>query len=769
MKPSLALALAAAASLCAPLRATDQTTYQPLRSGHPRLETTAEELEQQQRDESAVSTARASGDAALATTRTRAWRDYVAKLPKATPPPAHSDPWPYWPALCGELRHYMEAAARAYALTGQRKYLAWCRDLAIAISQWPQWTDPDYGDGQPGLDTRELLRAMCLAYDYLYPELNERERAQIARVIAAKGAEPILRYGSRPGSYLHRPDLWPNGYATINAELGVAALTLLGEDDRAQEWLRTSLERVSEFLTRQAGADGGLVEGFALGGAAVDDIVYLLQCAAQVAGIEPPEAPYWAEAIHFPLYFIAPGGGSLANFADAGGPRGCPPYLLRLAQWLVERRQSPEAAWLLQRSGRGDASTARLARPPEHLPLARHFGSVGWVAMRTGWGDADALLAFRAGSADHHNHRDQNSLILAWGREWLLNDPGYQVFVAPYPAERGMDEATVKARNAYTEGTFGHNALLVDGKPQIARAATITGFAQTAALSCVTGDASDCYGPAVALWRRHIASVAPEYYAIFDELRTDGAARSVDLLLHTTPEGRFTVRDAALKVDEQRVAGEARVVGAGGEALVRFVGANPTFTHGRWPACEDYGHFLKVSFAPAAEHRIVWALAAGGLGQARLETRPVATTGEVMAMQVRVPGAVDTLAVNLADGPAEAAEVAFGGRWALVRAGSAGVRRWALVGGTVLRYGEQVLVSSSAPVTVGLIHYDSGWRATVECSAATEVRIHCPKRPGVVEIEGLHEQAEIELDTLAQALVLRLQPGRYEINALVAL
>ena len=75
---------------------------------------------------------------------------------------------------------------------------------------------------------------------------------------------------------------------------------------------------------------------FALGGAAVDDIVYLLQCAAQVAGIEPPEAPYWAEAIHFPLYFIAPGGGSLANFADAGGPRGCPPYLLRLAQWLVE-------------------------------------------------------------------------------------------------------------------------------------------------------------------------------------------------------------------------------------------------------------------------------------------------------------------------------------------------------------------------------------------------------------------------------------------------
>ncbi len=742
-----------------------QEEFELKQTDHPWLEQTADELSLAKTQELGVARVRARADEAIAKSHTVAYAEYSVALPKAEPPPAHGDDWPYWTDLCAELGSDMQTCAFAYVLTGERTYLNWCRELMIALTQWPQWTDPDYGNGQPGLDTQSLVRGMCVAYDYLYEALPERDRQQIAGAIADRGAAFIYEYGNREGSYLQQPGLWPNGYAMINAELGVAALMLMGEDERANGWLSQSLDKARLFFAEQGGVDGGLVEGFSHGGAAVDALSYLLTATERGVGVSLFDEPYLSQAISFPIYFQAPGGGSLVNFGDSGGPRGCPPTLLETARSIMEVDRSTEAAWYLKQVGHSHETIEKLAAPPTHLPLARHFRSIDWVAMRSGWGVQDTLLAFRSGATDHHNHRDQNSLMVAWGSEWLLNDPGYQIYDRPYPPERNMSETVIKNRHAYTAGTVGHNAILIDGQGQIARAGEVTQFARTVAMDCTTGDASAAYGSTAQTVVRHVVSVPPDYYAVFDRVVTDGAERTVDVLLHTPSEGRFTVEGRSLNTDQQRAGREARIKTRTGEAVVRFTHPEePTFTHRRWPDCDEYGHFLKVTSPAAVEHTICWAVAAGAAGEVDLETRAAQADEGVTSVQTRVGTGLDTLALNTTGGEAAVGEMRLSGLYGLVRTQGGELRRYALVHGTLLAHGSRDLVSSDEPVTVGMATDAGVIRISVSCEATATVKVHCPVGTGLVQFEGLDQPVEVTVDGPAQTLTLTAPAGRYELT-----
>ncbi|MGI5819131.1 MAG: DUF4962 domain-containing protein, partial [Armatimonadota bacterium] len=333
MTRSNILAASLAAVICmGSVTAEDLTLH---RDERPRLELNAEQIEQLRADQRAVRQARDAADAFIARGRTQVYEQYFVSLPRPEFPPAHDDGWPYWTGVAGELRSAMETTARAWLLTGNRRYLGWCRELMLAVADWWQWTDPWYGS-QPCLDTHHLTRGMCVALDLLWDDLPEADRATIIEAIAEKGAEFIFEYGNDPASYVAAPGAWPNGYAMINAELGVAGLTLLGEHERAGAWLAQSLEKTRLFFDEQGGVDGGLVEGFGYGSAAIDNLMYLVERVDSIAGVNLFDHPYLAQAITFPAYFVVPGGGSLANFGDNGGPTGIQPTLLGLARAMVE-------------------------------------------------------------------------------------------------------------------------------------------------------------------------------------------------------------------------------------------------------------------------------------------------------------------------------------------------------------------------------------------------------------------------------------------------
>lgn len=751
-----ALTAALITLLCGGLTMAEEFTLRT--QGHPRLELTPAQIDELRGDQRAVERARKLADEYISRGRTQAYEEYYVSLPRPEFPPEHNDGWPYWTGLGGELRGAMEATSRAWVLTGNRKYIGWCRELMLAIAGWRQWTDPWYGT-QPCLDTHHLTRGMCVALDLLWEDLPEDDRGTIISAIAEKGAQFIYEAGNDPSSYVASPGAWPNGYAMINSELGVAGLTLLGEHEGGDEWLAQSLDKTRLFFDEQGGADGGLVEGFGYGSAAIDNLMYLVRKADAIVGVNLFDHPYLAEAVSFPAYFTVPGGGSLANFGDNGGPTGINPTLLGLARAMVEVEQSPLAAWYLRKAGESGPQIDRLAEPPA-LPAAKHFRDIDWVAMRSGWEDTGSLLAFKSGHVAHHNHLDQNSFILAYDDEWLLNDPGYQIYDRPYPPEEQMTGEMIDARHAYTYGTIGHNAILVDGEGQIPQRGEIAYFAATPAVDYAAGDASACY-EGLDRYLRHVFSVTPEYFVIFDEIDASGPAREIEVLLHTTPDGEFSVGGQALPVGQSREASEAAVRRTG-EAVARFVQpARVTFEHRRHPHSEAYGHYLAARVSGVSEQTIAWVLQAGNAGEVNLQARPVGEDGR--AVQVLTGGAVDTIALRKGEAT-EAGDLSFAGRAAMVRDSREGVHRYALMQGTRLAVGQAEMVTGDAAVSVGAVIEEGHLEAGITCEEPATVTLHCPVDPAMVRLTGIVEPVDVTFDEEAATVTLALPAGRFELT-----
>ncbi len=738
-----------------------------LRPGHPRLDMDAAELAALRKDAAAVAAARAAGDGELATIRTGSYRDFFVELPSGTLPKPHpGDSWPYWTGICGQMRSYLETTARAYALSGDPKYLAASKQLALAVAAWPKWTDPDYGS-HPCLDTHSLLNGMSRAYDWLYPALSEEERKTLRDAIVEKGLKFVYADGEDEKSYLFQPNAWPNGYAVINASMGIGALALFGEVDGADGWLNRSLDKARLFFDQQGGKDGGLLEGFGYGSFAIDTLVALLQCLHDITGVSLLDNPYLSQAIFFPAYFMVPGGGSLPAIGDNGGPAGCPPTLTGLAKLMLSVRHDPVAAWYLKQAGQSGGEIERLARPPDDLPLGRHFRDIDWAALRSGWGPNDALMAFKCGQTKSHNHLDQNSLVLAWGAEWLLNDPGYQIYDIAYPAERNLTKEVIHNRHVYTEGTAGHNALLVDGAGQSTTPGTIPDFFTSAAMTYVAGDASGPYQETLKVFTRHIVSLPGGDYLIYDQVETTGAARAIETLFHTTKDGVFLTdagevpRDKPLPADQviiRRSAGEVR--------LASFAPTPVTMTHKLWPDCDEYGHYLSL----ASPEKTVLAPRLFVLRPGPREKTPpieaeVSAIAEDHAAFVnRHDDGTDRVILNLTTAPVGLGDFAVDGICGVLTE-RRGHTNAALYHGLLLRSGNKTWLACSRAADVGAAFDGTSLRIDLVASEPTDFTIACPINPQLVDLHGVESPIQFEYNTAARELRLKGVKGSLHLIA----
>jgi hypothetical protein len=126
-----ACAVATLVLVCWQSVAADQ--FELLLEGHPRLEFAADQIEALRADRLAVRESVAAADRVLERSYTQTYQAYYVSVPSAEFPSEHEDGWPYWTGIAGELRRYMEITSRAYALTGERKYLVWCRELMLSV------------------------------------------------------------------------------------------------------------------------------------------------------------------------------------------------------------------------------------------------------------------------------------------------------------------------------------------------------------------------------------------------------------------------------------------------------------------------------------------------------------------------------------------------------------------------------------------------------------------------------------------------------------
>jgi hypothetical protein len=671
------------------------------RADHPRLTMTPDELKAMKADPAAVKAAVDDGQKALAKTKTTSYTDCFAVLPAPTMPAPHpyNKKWPYWTGICIEIRGYLEATAKGWAIGGDSKCFDAARSTMLAVAGWQQWTDPDYGEA-PCLDTYSLVRGMSTAYDLLYHDLKRADRKVVRNAILEKGLKFIYTWGFKEDSFVMKPILWPNGYAVVNVAMGIGGMVLLDEIDDAPKYVAESLNKMDRFFTDVAGPDGGLIEGFGYGSFAIDNFMDLILQVHDVCGIDAMKGDYLAHAGEFPAYFTLPGGGKnmLPAIGDNGNVEGCSPTLTGMMAAMVKLKSDPAAGWYLIKADNANDAAKAIAKAPEAWATGHRFPSIEWAALRDGWGDTGALMAFKCGYAEHHNHLDQNHFLVGWNSEWVITDPGYQIYDMDYPPERHMDRKAIKNMHVYSAQSEGHNTILVDGQGQNNKKGSIAEFFASKAIQWVVGDATPCYEEKLTKFRRSIVHLPGEYFLVYDEIAAAKPVK-VEFTLHTAPNGQFVAAGKPIAINAKSLARSFTVRRQTGQVAVDLIEPlGTTIQHLQWPDSEKYGHYVTISARPAASHEDAFVMRPGAAGA---KVAPLMTTRLALAGRARLfTVGADKLLINPDGKKIAAGGLSTDAHVALVSERS-GQRRFGLVGGTSLALGK-ALISGSAPFSAGV-------------------------------------------------------------------
>lgn len=722
-------------------------TYRP----HPRLLLTADELRALKRSErrevrEALDAFLSSAKGLLGKARTSSYRRYFVPLPEPPQPPRHSEDrhWPYWTGLCAEISSDLQTCALAYALSGDERFLDRARRLMLALSRWEVWSDPDYG--QPVcLDTWSLTSGVGIAYDLLYDRLSGRERATVRRALVEKGVARIYGFSRKEGSWANDPSRWPNGYAMVNAGMGIGALAVLGEHPEAERWVEWAASQARKFFDREIGRDGGLVEGLGYGDAALTPLCLFAHMLRKVTGEDLLSHPRLSAFVNFPLYNLAPGGRSAVNFCDAGGPSGATPgYAVPMA--LMALKDDRRALWYLHETGLigrpwGVREVFRLVLldlpkppPPDDLPQSRHFRDIGWVALRTGWTKDSVLLAFKSGPFRSHSHLDQNSFVLNAFGEWLATDQGYQRYDIPYPKERSLSREKIHRQHIYTFTTVGHNSILVDGKWQRPVGGRVVAFFTSWPFDYTAGDASRCYEGLTRFVRRIAFVKQPPLALLLDGIESP-EPHQYQWLLHLDRKGKFLLNGQEPRLGEPVPVRTVTAVKPG--AMMDAHMLSPDGARAAWrifEGAEEYGSYVEL--VPPKRERAVRFLvllvprrkSREGHWEPAVSARKV--EGEnALGAEVECEGGWRWLILLSLDerGLSRAAGVEFVGRCVALRL--RGQKITALCGYECreVAYRGRVLLRASAPVSVGIERAEGKWQGAVEASNEATLSLGLPR------------------------------------------
>lgn len=169
----------------------------------------------------------------------------------------------------------MEHLSFAYAYSGEERYGRGAKDWTLACCRiWRQEADGTV-DGAKAYAVSRLLKGLAVAYDCLHPLCTEEERAEIRDTIARIGQAYYDGYFTTPR--IAGPGFQTHHAIVEWASFGVAALAILGEYDRADQWLDATVRKFEEHLLPNGlAADGAQVEG----------------------------ATFWASTMHYRLFFM---------------------------------------------------------------------------------------------------------------------------------------------------------------------------------------------------------------------------------------------------------------------------------------------------------------------------------------------------------------------------------------------------------------------------------------------------------------------------------
>jgi hypothetical protein len=363
----------------------------------------------------------------------------------------------------------------AYHVTGEKQFAAKLREALLQYSGYKRW----YGQGldervppwRSELNTARFCFGFGVGYDALYDFLSTNDRRQIADGMTRLGILNTLDDWILPERRIHALDsMGHNWWSVCVAMAGVATLALLGDDERAPEWLdriQHGFARWFEYKgnilqNKSANFDrnGAFYEGLGYTNYALSEYLrFRLACSNVFPGQSQPRFPALEKTTEFFVQTLYPAASSFwtVNFGDGSIHQNASPTVRLLHELGFAH---PASGWYVARtaaSDRPDALDLLLRKPlpaaalPASLPQSAYYPDVGWATLRNSWKDDATFLAVKCGMAWNHAHADAGSFVLYHAGRPLIIDSGTCGYDNP-------------AYSGYYVQSRAHNVILFNGK-----------------------------------------------------------------------------------------------------------------------------------------------------------------------------------------------------------------------------------------------------------------------------------------------------------------
>lgn len=337
-------------------------------------------------------------------------------------------------------------------------------DALFDESVWPDWLDQAHiRFGHPaGLRTGMLSQDCGLAYDWLYPFLDDTERARIIEGLDRRGIQPFLKSMEQDPWWSHDLNNW---YSVIIGGLGVAGMALAGEHPDARYLVRMSGNRMRRYMSIY-GSDGSFNESVAYSSATRIPVAYFNALYYHLSGGGNPLArePF-PQTAEWTLYAALPGN-RFAAFGD-GHPEldDRMGFITAIAAANRDQVIQDFAARHLGTSANPyallwyDADLPR-SSPAGKLPLGKVFPeNSGLIFSRSSWDpDSPEMVVYgKSRQAQNHGHNDVGQLCIDVRGKPMIIDTGSP---SSYP-EDFFDENRFQY---YKASVKGHNVFMIGGR-----------------------------------------------------------------------------------------------------------------------------------------------------------------------------------------------------------------------------------------------------------------------------------------------------------------
>jgi len=534
------------------MRARKSSLRPQLEGVHPRVYVTDQELEQLRRR--------------ARTTHRELWQTALRNVRALTVEP------PAAPAQTrraqNEVGLGIAEAALVYKIEGDQKYLDAAKRYLEAAMSYDIW---GYANNKPDVDLAagHLLYGMGWAYDLLYHDLTEEERARYRAKLVRQARLMYDFFKPKSG----KTYAYSQNHTSIPiAGLAVAAYALYDEVDEAPQWAALS-RAIFDRVLATFSTDGYFYEGFEYWIFSTPWLIHWLDAHAHATGEDLYDQPGLRLMHKYVAHAMLPHGDDAFDFGDMwagaetrakrgkdyershpGGRFGSNYNLLyRLAARFQDAEAQGVAQWL---KGLGQVSAeeswsliwhdaALAATPMARQPRWHYFADHEVVYWRSDWSGKATAFAFKCGPPEGHHtaplleqfpdwrlsaghaHPDANSFIIFANGAYLTGDSGY----AGIPLTVHHNTVLVGGRGQGREGK-GHDAWKNVSYDRLDRTRILEAKLDATGV-LIRGDATGSYLPEVGLKRfeRRFEYSPKAGFTVTDSLEAD-APREFTALIH---------------------------------------------------------------------------------------------------------------------------------------------------------------------------------------------------------------------------------------------